>query len=402
MLALPASAGAAVIPFGSDLSGPANVVESHGSDTAIWNAALASGGAVTAPAEGQITAIRVKGGVRTRTADNPLARLVHFQVLHPGADTKTVEISSGDFHLPRTDDEQLVTTYREPELVNICIHGGDYVDVNTIGGAEFAAAGDRGSALGIFSRSAGSTVHWHEANDATNQGAVLQGNSQYPAAELLMQTELSTGPDASDICPGGYRQHIFRGLSFPDPTQPTVKTGTRRVRLKGECHGENYGGCIGDLSLSATIDGTVRELGTAPFSIEPGFKGTIEIPISAESVLAIQRARTLTGTLTAAAHDDPRGDSRVKWDSVPVQTKTTTGQITLTPDKLPCVVPRKLVGKTSAKAKSMLKAAGCGNAVKYKKVKKSKQFGKVVSHKPKADTVLPAGSKVTLTIGRRK
>lgn len=402
LLVLPAGAHADVINFGSDLSGAANVVRSHGSDTAFWNTALASGGAFAAPAEGHITAIRVKGGVLTRTADHRLARLVHFQVLDPGSGGLKVKTSSGDFFLPRTDDQQVVTTYKEPELLNICVNKGDLIDLNTLGGSEFAAAGDAGSALQVFSRTPGSTTNWYEANDGTNTGAVFPQSTPMRETELLLQAVLSTGPDASDICPGGYRQHIFRGLAFPAPTQPTVKTKTRRVRLKGECHGENYGGCFGDLTLSAVIDGAQRTLGEVKFSIKPGYKETIEIPISEASVLAIQKAKTLQGTLTAVAHDDPRADGRVKWDSVPRQEKTTTDAITLRADKPACVVPGGLVGKSSASAKAKLKAAGCGNVVKYKKVSKSKQFSKVVSVKPKAGTVLPAGTKVTLTIGRRK
>ncbi|HEX8053594.1 MAG TPA: PASTA domain-containing protein [Thermoleophilaceae bacterium] len=402
LFALPAAAQADVIPFGSDLSGAADVDQSHGEDTAFWNVALANGGAVTAPAEGHITAIKVKGGVLTRTGDNKLARQIHFQVLDPTADGPKVRVSSADFYLPRTNDQQVVTTYEEPELVNICVNKGDFIDLNTIGGAEFAAGGDAGSALQVFSRTPGSTVNWYESGGGTNNGAVFPRQVALNNTELLLQAVLSTGPDASDFCPGGYRQHIFRGLAFPAPTQPTVKTKTRRVRLKGECNGENYGGCFGELTLSAVIDGASRTLGQVDFSIAPGVKNTIEIPISEASVLAIQKAKILKGTLTAVAHDNPRGDARVKWDSVPRQEKTTTDEISLKPDRPACVVPGGLIGKSSASAKAKLKAAGCGNVVKFKKVTKSKQWSKVVSVKPKAGTVLPAGTRVTLTIGRRK
>jgi hypothetical protein len=402
LLVLPAGAHAAVTQFGSDLSGPANIAQSHGEDTAFWNVRLANGGAAAAPAEGHVTAIKVKGGVLTRTRDDRLARQVHFQVLTPGSGGMRVDASSAPFYLPRTDDQQVVTTYEEPELVNICVRKGDYIDLNTIGGAEFAAGGDAGSALQVFSRTPNSLVNWYESGGGTNTGDVFPRSVDLPDTELLLQAVLSTGPDASDFCPGGYRQHVFRGLAFPAPTQPTVKTKTRRVRLKGECHGENYGGCFGELTLTAEIDGTSRKLGEVSFSIKPGLEATIEIPISEASVLAIQKAKTLKGTLTAAAHDDPRADSRVKWDSVPRQEKTTTDEISLRPDRPACVVPGGLVGKTSAKAKAKLKAAGCGNVVKFKKVSKSKQWSKVVSVKPKAGTVLPAGTRVTLTVGRRK
>ena len=109
----------------------------------------------------------------------------------------------------------------------------------------------------------------------------------------------------------------------------------------------------------------------------------------------------ITGELTAETHDNPRGDDRAKWDSVPVQSLTTGDKIALTPDKTPCVVPGKLVGKSSKVAKAAVRKASCVAVIKYKKVKSAKQAGKVVSAKPAAGAVLPAGSKVTLTIGRR-
>lgn len=334
-LAVTGTAHAAVTTFGSDLSAPANRVNSHGADTAYWNATLAGGHAVTAPTEGQITSISVKGGVLTSTKDNRLARLVHFQVLRPRGGTKNrVQLTSGNFYLPRTDDQQVVTTYREPRLVNLCVSKGDIVVLNSIGGSEFRPDDSvPGSQLQIFSDVPGSLVRWYEKDNGTNNGTTLPSFTESPNQELLMQTAVSSGPDATDLCPGGYRQHIFRGLDVKAAPQPALKVKQRRARLKGQCHGENYGGCFGKLRLDAVIDGESVRLGSVRFSIRAGYKATIEVPISQTNVARIQKAKGVTATVTSDARDNPRIDRRVRWRSVPVQKKTTIDKVRLNPNR---------------------------------------------------------------------
>jgi hypothetical protein len=331
--AIAGSAHGAVTTFGSDLSAPANRVNSHGADTAFWNATLAGGQPVTAPSEGQITSIKVKGGVLTSTKDNRTARLIHFQVLRPVGGTRNrVQLTSGNFYLPRTDDQQVVTTYNK--LVNICVNKGDIVVLNTIGGFEFRPNDSvAGSQLQVFSDVPGSTTRWYEKNDGTNNGTTLPNYSELPGQELLMQTVLSSGPDSTDICPGGFRGHVFRGLDVKAAPQPALKVKQRRARLKGQCHADNYGGCYGKLRLTAVLDGQEVSLGSARFSIRYGGKDTIEVPISAKNVAAIQKAKGVTATVTSDARDNPRGDRRVRWRSVPVQKKTTTDKVRLKPNR---------------------------------------------------------------------
>jgi hypothetical protein len=330
VLGLAGTAQAAITPFGSDLSAPANRVNSHGADTAFWNGALASGQPVTAPEDGQITLIRVKGGVLTSTKDNRVARLIHFQILRPvGGDRHRVQLTSGAFYLPRTNDQDVITNYAEPALVNMCINRGDIVDLNTIGGFEFRPSDGSaaGSQLQVFSDVPGSTLRWYEKADGTNNGTTLPGFTAEAGQELLMQTVVASGPNASDICPGGYRQHIFRGLRVVAAPQPALKAKQRRIRLKGQCHGENYGGCYGKLRLEASLGGQQTLLGTVRFSIRAGYKDTIEVPVSAKTAAAIKKAGGVTATATSDARDNPRGDRRVKWKSVPVQKKTRTDKV---------------------------------------------------------------------------
>jgi hypothetical protein len=334
-LALTGTAQAAVTTFGSDLSAPANRVNAHGADTAFWNATLAGGQPVTAPAEGQITTIKVKGGVLTSTKNNRVARLIHFQVLRPVGGTKNrVQLTSGNFYLPRSDDQQIVTTYGQPQLVNMCVSKGDIVDLNTIGGFEFRPDNSvAGSQLQIFSDVPGSLNRWYEKDNGTNNGTTLPNFTESPDQELLMQTVVSSGPDSTDICPGGYRGHAFRGLDVKAAPQPALKVNQRRARLKGECHSQNYGGCYGKLRLAAVINGEQVSLGSARFSIRSGYKDTIEVAISQTNVAKIQKAKGVTATVTSDARDNPRGDKRVRWKSVPVQKKTTTDKVRLNPNR---------------------------------------------------------------------
>ena len=335
VLALGGTAHAAITSFGSDLTAPANRVNSHGADTAYWNATLAGGQGVTVPADGQINLINVKGGVLTSTKSNQLARLIHFQVLRPVSATRNrVQLTSGNFYLPRTNDQQVVTSYAEPRLVNMCVKKGDIVALNSIGGSEFRPNDSvAGSELQVFSDVPGSLMRWYEKDNGTNNGATLPGFTDAPDQELLMQTWLASGAHASDICPGGYRQHIFRGLKVKAAPQPALKVKQRRARLKGECHSANYGGCYGKVRLTATLDGQEVSLGSARFSIRAGYKDTIEVPIAQKYVTAIQKANGVTATATADGRDNPRGDKRVRWKSVPVQKKTTTAKVRLNPNR---------------------------------------------------------------------
>lgn len=407
LIALPATASAAVSDFGSDLSSPANISLNHGSDTSYWNIALPSGGLYTAPADGQVTIVKLKGGVLPNRAlagssAEDLAQIIHFQVLRDKGDgyLKVVQLSTGHLKIPLTDDQNVVTQY---EPVNLCVKRGDTVAFNTIGAHEYRRIpydpAYQGAEYQVFGRVPGSTIQWYEKDNGLNEGTTIlpSPNDQLQGAELLMRTTLATGPDATDMCPGGYQQHVFRGLQLLAPPQPSVRTKDRIARLKGFCHGENYGGCFGTVSLDATIDGVPTHLGDGKFSIKNAYTEPIDVPLSPDVILKIQQAKKVVATATADAHDNPRSDDRVKWDSVPVQSLTTTDQVTLTPDKMPCVVP-KVVGNSSAVAKKKLRAAGCATG-KVKRKKSPKNSGKVIAQGKPAGTVLPAGSRVDITIG---
>ncbi|HEX8742675.1 MAG TPA: PASTA domain-containing protein [Thermoleophilaceae bacterium] len=413
-LAFPAAGMAGVETFGSDLSAPANAIEPeggihpayngvwNGADTAFWNTKLANGSRVTAPADGQIVEIRVKGtavsGPHPWSPNVAPRALVHFQVLHPQADgSAQVDLTSGGVDWPIGGDPQQVTTYRP---VNLCAHAGDYVDFNTWGGHEWRWDKYGGIPMQVFSQVRGSSMNWYEKDNGTNNGQFVRGRTR-DGRELLMQTVIATGPDATDICPGGYAQHIFRGLEIqPSPQSAVVRTRDRVAKVRTFCHGENYGACKGRLTLKANVAGQEVELGSSEFDVDNSYTVNVQVPLSDAMVTMLRGAGSLNVTAVADGHDDPAHDERVKWGgAIPVQSKVTTGQVTLKPDKLLplCTIPH-VKGLKLASAKKALKKAGCPvGRVRYSRGSKR---GRVINQKPNRGKALDAGSKVYLTVAR--
>ena len=414
VLAMPAVSSAAIETFGSDLSAPANSIEPeggihpayggqwYGADTAFWNAKLANGNRTTVPASGQIVEIRVKGtavaGPHPWNPNVPPRALVHFQVITPQPDgSHKVDLTSGGVDWPIGGDPQQITTYRP---INLCADAGDSVDFNTWGGHEWRWDRYGGIPLQVFSRVRGSGMSWYEKDQGTNNGQTLYGRT-LDGRELLMQTVLATGPDATDICPGGYAQHIFRGLEIqPSPQDAVLRTNDGVAKVRTFCHGENYGACSGRLSLRAEIGGEDVELGATNFKVENAWTVNVQVPLSADLVKGIQALGGLRARVVAESHDDPANDERVKWGSaIPVQRKTTEGQVTIRPDKLLplCNVPQ-VKGLKLASAKKKLKSARCPvGSVRYARGSKR---GRVINQKPNRGKALDAGTKVYLTVAR--
>src|SRR5207302_1779010 len=212
-LALPASGQASYSRFGSDLTAPANMVEAHGADSAFWSVKLQNdiaGTAMAAPAEGQVTELKVKGSVIPNpdpNAPRPMT-MFHFQVLRPQSDgTVKVWLSSGAFYTPLGGDPQQVNSYRP---INLCVHKGDIVD-------------------------------------------------------------------STDTCPGGYSQHVFKGLDVRARQSAILRTLAREARVRATCPSNTYGACIGTLRLDATVKGRRLTLGTAPFRVLPATSVNVHV-----------------------------------------------------------------------------------------------------------------------------
>ena len=411
--AFPAAGAAEVRTFGSDLTAEANSIEPegaihaanggvwHGADTAFWNTKLANGTDPRAPFDGQIVEVRVKGiaisGPHPHIATDPRV-LVHFQSLDPLPDgNMKVRLTSAGIDWPIGGDPQQITTFR-PE--NLCIKKGGYVDFNTWGGHEWYWDQYGGIPLQVFSKVRGSTYNWFEGDNDTNNGMTLYPRPR-DGVELLLQAVIASGPDATDICPGGYAQHVFRGLEIqPSPQSAVLRTRDRVAKVRTFCHGENYGACIGTLKLVADVAGQEVEIGRTDFKVENTHTVNVQVPLSEEVVHAIRAAGSLRVKAVAESHDNPRADERVRWgEAIPVQEKVTSGEVTLKPDKLlpVCSVPH-VKGLKLNSAKKALAKAGCPvGKVRYSRGSKR---GRVINQKPNRGKALDAGSKVYLTVAR--
>jgi hypothetical protein len=325
MLAAPAAASAEVRPFGSDLTAPANVVEAHGADSAFWNVSLANGGATAAPADGQVTSVRVKGMVLPDPSGRrkPLT-MFHFQTIRPLPDGEmAVWLSSAAFYTPLGGDPQAINTYRP---VNMCVHKGDYLDFNDIGGNEWWWGPYSGMPFQTFSRVPGSSVNFYSKSSGTNIGSHWRPAETKQGEELLMQMKLATGPDATDICPGGYTQHVYRGVDLRNGQTALLRGGSAKIRVT--CHYENYGGCHGTVRASAVVNGRQVKLGSGGLDVTRGYTASVYFSVPGAAAQAAQRGG-LKVRLTAVTRDDPRHDRRVRWGSVPVQTKVNAASVTL-------------------------------------------------------------------------
>ncbi|MEA2376080.1 MAG: hypothetical protein QOD53_2543 [Thermoleophilaceae bacterium] len=376
VLALPTASQAGVQTVGSDLSKPADTQESHAADTAFWNTMIDGdpSGAVM-PADGQVTVGRLKGAAIQDPAPGALTPdpQFHLQVLHPkGSGLMHVELSSGTFVLPIVDaTDPIPSQISSYQPVNLCVHKGDYVDFNDWGGAEWHWPDSRGIKYQVFSSltQPDSSVDWYEADNGTNVGSEWSAAGSLPKEELLLQTTLATGPDATDICPGGYAQHIFQGVTI---AQQSVKliTSTGLVKVRALCPGPTYGSCQGTMTLTATLGGKGVTLGSAPFDIGRNVTATVPFTLSPANVKLVQQAKTAAGLAVASAHDNPAADPHAAVNGVPVQSKVTSGGATLTPDKALPAVTKKKKKKCAKPKKGKKPKKGCKKQKKKKKKKK--------------------------------
>jgi hypothetical protein len=339
--ALPVTGQATILPLGSNLSKPANMVEAHGADALWWNQTI-NGAPGALPTDGEVIAVRIKGGI----LDAPSLRrnpqrpdpMFHVQVLHPiGGGRVRVMLTSGAFRVPTITvardgtpqgNTQAINTYKP---INLCARKGDYVDFNEIGGHEWswnfpgANPGLDGMHFQIFSRTPNSSTSFYTANAGTNNNSEWAPRSLQQGQELLMQTMLGVGADSTDFCYGGYRQHVFTGLGLK---RETVSVSSGKVKLHGNCSQKTYGACRGVLLIKATIGGKEVTLGGTPFSVRSAFSQTIPVQLSAQGADMVRRAKTVVARVSADGHDDPAHDRRAKA-GVPVQRKTTATTVTI-------------------------------------------------------------------------
>src|SRR4051794_32267998 len=114
-LAIPATAQADMVTFGSDLSGTPTVEDNHQADVLYFNAPGQTNTTVS-PVDGEVVAVRLKGTILPRENNettNYIDRLFHIQTLKQnGNDSYTVLTTSDNFYFPYNVSPDTVSTYR--------------------------------------------------------------------------------------------------------------------------------------------------------------------------------------------------------------------------------------------------------------------------------------------------
>jgi hypothetical protein len=332
-VAAPSAAPAAVTTFGSDLSAPAlldtvsNVLPSNhlGVDTALWDVTLANGASPASPANGQITDAKIRGCTNLSAGARPDMNRggteFHLQVLVPQPDgSLRVSITSQPFSLPACDatGRDLVTSFAP---TSFCIHQGDYVAFNDEGGYA-AGTYPNGVPYQVIGRVPNSLMDSFIRAGGTMNGSTLSPNdtkpsdgfAQNPGEELLLQSTLATGPDATPLCPGGTKGQQTGGgpgggqKPAPKPTAPitlhTQKVGVNRRRVavvaifckqKTPCTGTAK--IIRRAGKAAAV--AAKPLGSARFTIPARTTSKVKIRLTPKALRLLRAShRKLPATLS--------------------------------------------------------------------------------------------------------
>jgi hypothetical protein len=340
-LLAPASASAATMVAGSQLSVPAtlNTAENldypgmntqvpvspqapngifhtfhFGADTALWNVANGGGTKATPaavnsatagmPATGQALKIGLEGCAQPAAGGPAPLTQIHFQDVSPvpGGGAK-VNLTSQGFEIPVCGQGgasgSTVTTY---EPVNLCVSQGDYIAFNDEGGyvENIYRAGVPYEVLGAVS---GATADSFIKNDGTGDGAILsasetaamEGFASNQNEELMMQVTLGTGPDATHICAGG-----TAGLP---PVLPPIRVspqtdGINKARIVAVAvYCRLTPECKAVVKLS--VGGRQVSVGRAEYSIPPGTTTHLPIRIASSLMRLIRKHHGVLTTLTA-------------------------------------------------------------------------------------------------------
>lgn len=194
LVALPAAAEGKRIRIGSNLKATPDKVESHGADSVFWPRRLPGHRKIKSPARGQVLLVKIKGdAIRHGPPPNTL---FHIQVLRPAGNGRVRVVStSSNFFIPVGGSRDQISTYRP---VNMCVHKGDYVAFNDVGGYD-PKHYPGGTPFRVFSSTIGATTNFFSKANGTNNGDVFKG-VRHKGEELLMRAVIGTHRDSGKFC----------------------------------------------------------------------------------------------------------------------------------------------------------------------------------------------------------
>lgn len=326
----PASSQAALSTFGSQLSWPATLnttanlgyygtytevpvspeaptglfhTNHWGTDTALWNVALANG-QPSAPESGQAVKVSLEGCAQPAPGGPSPLTQVHFQDITPlpggGAH---VNLTSQPFEIPVCGQNgaggSTITTY---EPINLCVDQGDYVDFNDEGGY-VPYIYRSGVAYQVIGAATGSTLDSFIRANGTDNGDTLAAGDTTPNdgfasnanEEVMLRVTLGTGPDARYVCPGGTKE--APPVLPPIDVHPQTDgiNHSRVVAVAVYCRQTPH--CEGSVTLS--FGGKRVSVGSPQFSVPGDTTSHVPIRVAPSLMRLIRRDDGVTATLTA-------------------------------------------------------------------------------------------------------
>ncbi|MCW3032710.1 MAG: hypothetical protein JWM60_1055 [Solirubrobacterales bacterium] len=320
-VAVPATSDAAIVAVGPRLDAPATVSTleglgykgvdtavppspgaprgvvhtSHfGADTAIWNTTVA-GDSGAMPKAGQADRIRLEGcAVRAPGGPAPLTQ-IHFQTLHRQGGGVKVALTSQAFEIPVCGEGgasgATVSTYSP---INLCVRKGDFVGFNDEGG--FVEPYYRsGVPYQVLRYAHGSTLDSFLRGGGTNNGAffdpsettAMDGFASRANAQLMLQVELGTGPDARYVCPGGHKD---APRALPSLRVSRQTDGINRARVVAVAiYCRPVTGCHGSARLTLPATGRAATVGHSVFSLPGNKTSHLPIKVSPEVLRLIRK-----------------------------------------------------------------------------------------------------------------
>ncbi len=293
--AAPAHAG--TVTIGSDLSADASITQSFPRDWAAWPTALASGGAVVSPVQGEVKIAQFKGTVLK--PDNDAAYQgrypdFHFRVVvmrpQPGGG-EMLMVATQELPFPFGGDQQQITTFDLQQYeARICVQPGDHVALATSGGfGDQSAFGGNfpdgffndGYPVRMFAAAPGSTTQVFEqpapGGDDGNgfQVGDVEAGEPRPGEELLMRATIGTGDDARHFCRSPEEQ---QGPTVSFPAQgPRLLIGKKAKKVNLQLSCDSLAACPGTLYLK--LNGTIL-VGRGEFALQGRTAGTVAVTLN--------------------------------------------------------------------------------------------------------------------------
>jgi hypothetical protein len=293
-------------------------INHDGADTALWPQAI-PGGSPTAPAAGQVTAVRLEGCAQPASGGPPPNTQIHFQDLVPQAGGSfRVNVTTQPFDVPvcgqptasGTASGNTITTYQP---TNFCVQTGDAVDFNDEGGfdSHYYPSGVPFQVLGSVS---GASTLSFIRNGGTNNGAVFSpsdmsthdGFAANPGYELMLQATLATGPDATPLCPGGTSGIKPPAPAAPPAPKPGEPGGPPALVLRRQTDGVNHSRWVGlavyCARLASPCTGTVSVISAGTGAAKAATLGTTKLTAAAHHTVHVRMRLTKSALLMIRHH----------------------------------------------------------------------------------------------------